>query len=459
MKKIITYFVSGGHGTTACKEAWEQPGKNIDIQIETHLCIGVVDDGGHSGLLRRIFEELNEPYIPLGDLRNIWAESIKNSVMTELIQRRISPSENLTQFQETLVKELMALKSLILIYCQNGNALQKYLSDNQIEDFVAAYIKGFKQLLNKTKEELYNKHNIGNLFFAALTYSRFHTNGKNGYLQLSEVIEELGLFPQNLKVHLLDNKRLDLLIQNAKGEIIVQGEGSIDVVEFPIKVGAYEVFDPITKLKPAKREDIIQLINKSDIVIIPPGSETNSYPWVKYYAEQLREKLVVRIVNLTVEQSSEGFIQEMGFLESLGLRPIYLYPKTFSHIKKEIGEEAYFKLIAKYSQQNKRPQDLSTQTILKGLHLSYPQIFDSVSEEDIFSRILDIVDVHAYSVNNETIHELSANKEDEPYISQKGFRHSTLQLGKVIHEIVEMSNVKTKELTQCLREAFSEYLD
>ncbi len=448
-KRIVTYFVAGGHGTTACKLAWEQP--NNSTKIESHLCIGVVDDGGHSGLLRLISEEINVDYIPLGDLRNIWADSIQNDVMSQLIQKRIGFNNNLNQLKDSLWLELKALISLVKIYCKNGNEIEKYLPENILEEYLEKYINGYESLLKK-EDNLYNKHTIGNLFFSALMFSYKKIFNENPYSKICEIIQNIGIFPQNIFIHLIDNKRLDLLIQNKRGEVIEKGEGNIDTIEFPVKVEFYEAFDPKTNSKATKSKEIISLINNSDLIVIPPGSETNSYPWIKYYSQELKTKSIIRIVNLTVEQSSLGFIEEVGFLESLGLKPIYFYPKTFSNIKHELGEDQYFKLIAKYSLQNKRAQDLSTKTILTGVKLCRPEIFDNTTQEELKSRILSIVNVQAYFQNGTYLQEFGTLLEDDAYISQKGFRHSTSQIQEVIHKICTLSNITTESIIVALNE-------
>lgn len=436
MKKVITYFVCGGHGTTVCKEAWTQP-ESKNLEIESNLCIGVVDDGGHSGLMRQIFEVMKADYVPLGDLRNIWADSISNHVMSELIQKRISTTLDFDQLKVTLTKEVTALKSLVSIYCKNGSKIEEYLPSESISQFIDQYVNALEKLIKTSKTKLYDKHNIGNLFLAAIAFSLTSSFGKSGYKHLSKAIKEICLFEQDVNIHLIDQKRLELIVQNSRGDVIVKGEGIIDLVEFPVNLQSYEVFDPKTQKIPSKQKQIIDLINSSDLIVIPPGSETNSYPWLKYYAKELSQKKVVRVINLTVEQSSEGFIEEIAFLENLGLRPFYLYPKTFSDIRHSIGDEQYFKLIAKYSQQNKRPNDLSKDTILKGLHLRHPEVLDKVSIKDLQERILDIIEVQAFTSNGESHQELAAYIEDDPYISKKGFRHSTKQIREILHMLIE----------------------
>lgn len=163
--------------------------------------------------------------------------------------------------------------------------------------------------------------------------------------------------------------------------------------------------------------------------MIPPGSESNNYPWLFLYKDILKDKKIIKFTNLFLDKKSAGLGYEVGLLERNELNPIYLVPKTFTEIK----EQSLLALLGSYGIEGKVPYRHDLEKLETNIRASYPQV-DSEKLKDIMERILPVMNVVNY--NSELV---SNNMPENAAVAKKGLRHDRVQIEKIGLNAAELS--------------------
>lgn len=434
MNKAITFFVAGGKGT--------QPFMNLYLKskYDCHIVINTVDWGGHSGVIGRILERLNLKFLPTGDLRNNIANILLlngKEEIANMLQKRV----------ETLTDAQVEVRKLCEVTKVDDNLTLG------VFEFFNIYKKGLEESIKHGEigEIEGIKHNIGNLFFVGIAYALKNEDRKfGGFSALLSKIKEMELIPKNIFFHYLFDTRLTLSFRTKDG-VIYYGEDVYDHINSQVELSTLNYIDPETKIKFFDlNKHIIKLIEESDLIIFPTGSESNCYPAIKMYAKYLKSKQIIKFVNILALPNSEGIGAEMVYLYGLGLKPKFLFPKPMDVIIKDLDPNTtniFFRDLGIYTAvEEKRPQfykearikdrlyDMAKIKLYK-FHQGQQTELDNIVK-DIIKNIEPVMDVLAFNSNNKsTIANSIKNKgKYDVALLDKGLRHDRNQVSKIVED-------------------------
>jgi 2-phospho-L-lactate transferase/gluconeogenesis factor (CofD/UPF0052 family) len=446
MDKHLLYFVIGGHGGQVFMKMWQ------DRTFIHDIVLNVVDWGGSSGVLGRALEKMGLKFLPPGDLRNNVANLLENISVASNNSFMGEISKLLQERVETFDEMRLMIHDLIQKLGRNDRITQDY-----IDWFLDQYEQGHKMLEDKEKhaDGKLIKHNIGNIFFAALA------NQIGGFENLGNELKSIFNLPDNINFHFIFDKRLELYVKEIKQDgsegIFLRGEDIIDNADQPIAVKDYSVVNPGEDSEViARHPSIEQLVNEASLIIIPPGSEGNSYPWIRYYADLLRDKRMVRLANLTSEQNSFGIENEIAMLYLLGIKPIYLFAKSAKDLFNDEMIVARFKHVCEIYKQSesKRVQLYDPRRILvveRILRRYIPDRIELKKEMEIIAHrlrgIFGIEVFNGYRQEHQGIAEMMNGDDEIQMVGQslfdsidiqrmeKGLRHNPNEVHEVLNEI------------------------
>lgn len=434
MGKKVTVFVAGGKGTQPFMDLF------LKSQNEFHIVISTVDWGGHSGVIGRIMERLQLKFLPTGDLRNNIANMMILSGLDETAQILQNRVENLDEVEIEIRK-----------LCEITKIEQNFIIG--IFEFFEIYKKGLEESLHLGEKEGIEgiKHNIGNLFFVGIAYALRNEDKKfGGFSAMLAKLKELDLVPDRVFFHYLFDSRLTLSFRTKDG-VIHYGEDAYDHTNSQIDLATLNYIDPETRIKFFDlNKHIIKLIEETDLIIFPTGSESNYYPAIKMYSKYLKSKKILKLVNILALPNSEGIGAEMVYLYGLGIKPEYLYPKEMSTIIKDLDSNTtniFFRDLGIYTAvEEKRPQFFKEAKIkdrlydmarikLHKFHQGQQTELDNIVE-GILENISPVMDVLAFNSNDKTTITSSiknAGKYDVALLD-KGLRHDRNQVFKIVED-------------------------
>lgn len=451
-QKRILHFVIGGHGGQVNVDLWNNP------KVINDVVVTCVDWGETSGLMGRICEKVGIHFLPMGDLRNnignlLEAKSPNNTFLVELLQREV-PNEFLKENFELL---LYKIENLL------APNLKEIINISDLHEFLDIYLKELENIPTEDKVRVSNDEEIpmgqkpGNILLEGIYYSLQKQNFECTLKNFREVIKQIGLVPENFNIYFVDKERKILSVLDEDNNPVVEGEDAVDHYSDAIKLKSYVVIDPHTsKIYAGKNEKIIELIENADLVIIPPGSEGNTYPWLTHYTEELKKKKLFRIVNIIKENNSSGVAHEMAYLDSLGLNAYYLFPKDIDFLVSEIGYNRLIAIMGTYLlSENKVPQlfdyDQDRSKFLGLRSLKSLLLEEDVTEqkaEELLKRVLPIMDIMAYDGRNLTEIDYQYNGEQ---ILKRGLRHVPKQIEKIAIHLIDNLDNDTKEVVEKLK--------
>lgn len=415
--KNLTYFIVGGHGGQAFVNLW------LNDKFNHNLVFNVVDWGGHSGLMGRILLDEHFNYLPIGDLRNNLAIISRlrfnsNGINLEnLLQEQVS---NLDEI-DLKINEIFALLSEI-------NDKKINLDISKIYKFTDIYKKRYKRADNRIKykfdegKRIKLKHKIGNIFLTAIAYS---IDSDNGFKLLNDKLQELNLLPSNINISFIEDKRyIQKVVKTRFGQLetLADGEDMIDELQIPIDLESFSIIDPLTNLPiVSKNSSIVKLIDNSDLILIPPGSESNSYPWIFFYASELKSKEIIRISNIWVESKSYGVGHEIALLDKYKI-----YPKFFIAKIDEKDKKKYLKALGRYGLENKKLQSSNIEDIKNQITFFNPNC-DIKKLESNLKINMDVLYFNGQSIKNRLPRDVS--------VLEQGFRHDREQINNVISNL------------------------
>jgi hypothetical protein len=101
-----------------------------------------------------------------------------------------------------------------------------------------------------------------------------------------------------------------------------------------------------------------EMLDNSDIIVIPPGSLSNWIPLINKFRDQISSKPIIWIVNSFHHDSEVELDLQIEYLQSIGINPIILAPKIDNPFD-EIEEEMRPSFVEQYQDQRKTPVDFS----------------------------------------------------------------------------------------------------
>jgi hypothetical protein len=318
----------GGHG------AWE-PLRNF-LQKENCNFIFIsppCDWGGYTGEWGRRLEQNNGelnillhkqqvPIYPWGDFNKPLAYYLGKNISTQAkdaFKARSSNYKTLRQNFEILAKALD-------------------LKEEIIHDF-KVYLKTTEDYCNKNNSadslEDFKSDRSGSLahFWNSFLYARVGSmEAFNDFYHQKKVL------PKNIHLRFAAKERMILKGTDALYREL-DGEDEIDKHSVPIAPPSLRLFKKNGRgLEKSDLQDILDIIQTSDLVILPNGSMANSIPLVNesFIAEALRDKSkqkrLLMMMNLFRTPCEQEFYIYPIHLANLGIYPIILGPEIQTHI-------------------------------------------------------------------------------------------------------------------------------
>ncbi len=344
IKRLV--FISGGHGGGVLREEF------LRNDIEHYVLLNVVDWGGSTGAIGKALESRGLPFLPIGDFKTLFITMFPN-----LLDHTKDRSESFGQSIDTSNYYLEVLST-------SFPKFEKFLKLHQ--GLVTKFYYELSIGLNSIEQGSVN-HSALNIMFSALAYA-LDQNSTNGYEILFVKLKEWEILPKTLTFRFIFDRRL-ILQARRDGEVLFENEAHFDEIDEPISVHEFELIDPVTKnrAKNLKTKGIVEMINDSNYVVIPPGSESNIYPWIPVYSKELSKKKIHRIVNISSEINSSGIITEMTYHLNKDLDIYYYFPGTLDSFVNKINPEKYLKIKNAYRKEGKIFQFFDEYLIKKDL--------------------------------------------------------------------------------------------
>lgn len=280
-KKIITILGVGGHGSSAYTQLTTDA-KYKDFQI--HLVLGTDDSGGHTGVLQRVIPNMNlgidaNKILPMGDLKTNIGRFVYNL------------SKNKEEGKEKINQMISSYKGNdeeeFLEYCSNFCKVYKLNDKNFVGEF-QNFCKNYFITFNQTEVSEPN-HKIGNLFLTFL----FIKNNLN-HQTFFDALKKLKLIPKQVCLHFLYSEILELNGTNLDTGISYKSEAEVDSAKLPISPSTYKLIklsDGTTltlKDISSNHNEIIEILNKSELVVLSTGSIANLFAQLNVLAPLLQ---------------------------------------------------------------------------------------------------------------------------------------------------------------------------
>jgi hypothetical protein len=388
------------------------------------------DNGGHTGYLLRFYEwlrtegklkgEVWKGFLlppPMGDLKSQISRWCKfligdeyKATIASLIGSKHDDLDISIKDLEDLIGKLQKLSPEI--FDENKmNFLSTYCN------YYREYVEIIEKEKKKKGDSTTDNHSVGNLFLSFLYFYSFLVRDivKFPHYHHHEIffnfLKNLGLVPRGIRLEFLIDGRFNLTGQSFDGQHI-KSEKWFD--DYP----AAEPVNPETyNLEAVDGEDIetkfYDLVNISDVVVIPPGSLSNWMPLVNKFKDALLTKPVIWIVNSFHHISEVVLRQQLEYMQSLGIKPIILAPLVDNPYEEldVFSKDVYEK---KYKKQRKEPETFSKafagyeDSVVRCIPLRYMDAgeggikYNAIHIEMILSTLMDRIDMAA-EINNETV--------------------------------------------------------
>jgi 2-phospho-L-lactate transferase/gluconeogenesis factor (CofD/UPF0052 family) len=428
-RKVILVSAAGGHGLqTVMQSLVYNP-----MDAEWILIVNSFDSGGHSRYIRYLFAD--EPTtIPLGDVRNnigtILATRGKENdkAIAALFQDRVS-TDNADDLRDKLKAKVAELARL----------LQGRVDESVIETFLGTcngfideYHKRHTQALTDGSVEttLTKKHSVGNIILTALQ-REFKQDG------MVRMLKDLDIVPEHIDFHFMAEHRLHLEGRDIMGRFYPTEE-AIDHAKTEISLSDLRlVNDDATRSEFTDiPEQLIQDVERADIIIIPTGSQANSFPFTNNLLRDCMNRgiqipPILRLVNLAKGPQEVRYEQEKLFLEQQGICPIYLVCKGI-HVSPE--------LIA----------DSSIDTVLQTYQQKEGKTLQLAQMSEIHESPIEGIVIAGLTAEMYPIYDNKENGEG-PMVVDAGLRHNKGQVSQVLTAALENSGQRREVMVEGIK--------
>lgn len=321
------------------------------------------DDGGHTGVMldfnlwleeNREFYDLTGTELimppPLGDLKSQisrWSKHLVSGDFSNTISSLINNRHKSIDFA------LLELSNLLEIL--ENLSPDIFIAEEQMH-FSRLYFKLYKEFTRHRDLEI--NHSVGNLFlhflyiYSYLLTSNTETIYEHHHQAFFNFLKDLNLIPRGVRFEFLIDGRYNLSGVSKDG-ILISSERFFDDYpsSLPVELESYT-------LKPIDGSDIDnkfeQLIENSNIVIIPPGSLSNWMPLINKFSKNLVNKPILWFLNSFTHNSEADIDECVNYFYSIGLNPSLILPKLSNPFDElNADERNYYE--KSYSDQGKKP--------------------------------------------------------------------------------------------------------
>lgn len=387
------------------------------------------DNGGHTGIMNNFFEHLFQtdefkqerwegfqPPPAMGDLKpqiSRWSKKLLpeefNNTIRGLIGNRHSDLNLVFAQLNILIKTLQ-------------NVAPHIFSDEQNMNFLSTYTNAFREFASKGSPE--TKHSVGNLFLGFLYFYSYLVRDKEDLLYdhhhqvFFNFLKDLFLTPRGVRLEFLIDGRFKLTGMS-KDNVFIPTEKQFDdyEAEQPVDPKSYN----IESIIPGDIEDQFEdMFNRTDLVVLPPGSLSNWMPLVNKFSDLLKTKPVIWIINSFHHVSEVSLREQIEFVKSLGINPIILAPSVDGpfEVLSDFDKKTF---IDQYETERKTPinfsetfEGIEDTLILRCIPLERHEIRDGGIKYDpsfineFLRKLADSLDDYD-EISNELVQELSSD--------------------------------------------------
>ncbi len=327
-QKQLVVLGSGGHGWISIKEYINS------YEGYVHIIFLPVDWGGSTGTIGRIFQmnngELNSklhndsqfPTLPFGDMNKF--------IISYILQECPEHSKVLYKGKNINILDLRSDSVRVLI--QTFDKLSKCIQiDNALINEFYEYLNTYIDFYLEHKDDIpeANTTSLGNIWHAFLYY-------RLGSLQnIIHYYQQKNIIPQHISVSF--SSEYNQILQGTyfneeshKHEL--NGEDLIDCSEFPIDPESYHLVNTHIN-QSIISSNALDILKKSDEIIIPNGSISNWLPLVNIpevcaiLVQKSAQGRLVWVMNLFHSKNEFPFDVYYHYLNIKNINPIIIGPK------------------------------------------------------------------------------------------------------------------------------------
>ncbi len=320
---VVTFLGPGGHGWASAREiVFSKDPKRQDenLKREINFLQAPADHGGASGLMSRLLEldqgvlnrslhgDIAFPIYPWGDYNKLIAFFIgqRHPDCEASFLARSSNLNQLVGYFDSFASCIKADRALVQNFMEYIHEIFEYSSNSgfPLSDVSVAH------------------------FFNPFIFNREGTMEK-----FNQYYHDIGILPKNCFLHFLTQSRVVLHGEDCNGTILV-GEDIIDDHNLPIAPKDYSLRKVNGELITGEDiKDSLDLITRSDYILLPNGSIANVFPIINILEVQEllvplgQDDRVIMLQNLFYKQNElPNNVYVSYLIKTLGIEPTVIGP-------------------------------------------------------------------------------------------------------------------------------------